>query len=173
MFSQRFYFDRTFGSNTDLAAVALPQYQKAVEKSKGMQAVTLLRSLFPAVTDYYLANGIYPTKFNQLPIDIPWTGTQKWHDSGTRTTDTKSNADWAIQIYNNGTDFRLWVGRISGPYAGTGFSADSKGNITCVEDAHKNNNFIFSNPKGSYCEKIFRAIHLNGGDDAMRYYALP
>lgn len=40
-----------------LAAVALPQYQKTVEKSKTAEAVTLLSSLQKAVDIYILANG--------------------------------------------------------------------------------------------------------------------
>ncbi len=35
-----------------LAAVALPQYQKAVEKSKASQALTLLKSISQAAEEY-------------------------------------------------------------------------------------------------------------------------
>ena len=38
-----------------LAAVALPQYQKAVEKSRATQAITLLKSVYQAQKIYYLA----------------------------------------------------------------------------------------------------------------------
>lgn len=49
-----------------LASVALPQYQKAVEKSKATQALVLLKALAQAQAVYYLANGRYATQFNQL-----------------------------------------------------------------------------------------------------------
>ncbi len=152
-----------------LAAVALPQYQKAVEKTKAAQALILLKALVQASQSYYLTNGIYPSNLEELDVDIPWTGNQKWHGDA----EAKSNKEWTVQIYKNGTNFRLWVGRISGPYAGTGFSADSEGNLMCVEDAHENNHFTFSNSKGSYCEKIFQAIPLNDQDSTTRYYTLP
>ena len=42
-----------------LAAVALPQYQKAVERSKAVQALTLLRAVAQAQKAYFLANGDY------------------------------------------------------------------------------------------------------------------
>ena len=42
-----------------LAAVALPQYQKAVEKSRATQTLTLLKSFAQAAENYYLANGEY------------------------------------------------------------------------------------------------------------------
>ena len=51
-----------------LAAVAVPQYQKAVIKSEAMQGITLLRSVKQASQNYYLTNGTYPTKFEYLDI---------------------------------------------------------------------------------------------------------
>ena len=50
-----------------LAAVALPQYQKVVEKSKATQAITLLKSLVAAADTYYLANGEYAFDLEALP----------------------------------------------------------------------------------------------------------
>ena len=158
-----------------LAAVALPQYQKAVEKSKAAQALTLLKTLSQAAQNYYLANGTYPSKFDELAVEIPWTGTQQWHAGGSEMIkDVKSNADWSVQIYKNGTSFTLWVGRISGPYAGAGFGFfGTGGNIQCIEDAHANNISPFSKPKGSYCEKLFRGTTTTNEDNRMRYYTLP
>ena len=43
-----------------LAAVALPQYQKAVEKSKATQAITMLKTVYDAAKAYQLANGQRP-----------------------------------------------------------------------------------------------------------------
>ena len=56
-----------------LAAVALPQYQLAVEKARAMEAFTILKSVKEAQERYYLANGNYATKFEELDIDIPGT----------------------------------------------------------------------------------------------------
>ena len=46
-----------------LAAVALPQYQKAVAKAHSVQALTLLKSLGLAAGTYLLANGAMPSSF--------------------------------------------------------------------------------------------------------------
>ena len=54
-----------------LAAVALPQYQKAVAKTKAMQGLAILKSLAQASDAYYLANGQYPTSIDDLDIEIP------------------------------------------------------------------------------------------------------
>ena len=64
-----------------LAAVAVPQYEKVVEKSKATQALTLLKSAYQAAATYYMANGTYPVHtsdgtimdvntLNQLGMDI-------------------------------------------------------------------------------------------------------
>jgi prepilin-type N-terminal cleavage/methylation domain-containing protein len=54
-----------------LAAIALPQYQKAVEKSKIAQAVVLLRSLRDAQQRYLLIDGNYTINLLDLDIEIP------------------------------------------------------------------------------------------------------
>ena len=46
-----------------LAAVAVPQYQKAVEKSRATQAISMLSAIAKAYEAYYLANGTYATNF--------------------------------------------------------------------------------------------------------------
>ncbi|WP_428049643.1 type IV pilin protein [Candidatus Avelusimicrobium caledoniensis] len=53
-----------------LAAVALPQYQKAVWKARFAQAKTLAKSLADAEEIYYMANGTYTTDFDELDIEI-------------------------------------------------------------------------------------------------------
>ncbi len=54
-----------------LAAVALPQYQKAVEKARIGTMLNLAASIATAQEVYYLSNGQYAGLLNQLDIDIP------------------------------------------------------------------------------------------------------
>ena len=54
-----------------LAAIAVPQYQKAVEKSQVMQAVTSLKALVEAEEIYFLQNGLYATSLDDLDIKLP------------------------------------------------------------------------------------------------------
>ena len=58
-----------------LAAVAVPQYQKAIEKSRITEAIVNLRAIANANQVYYLANGEYATKddMDKLDVDIPGT----------------------------------------------------------------------------------------------------
>ena len=53
-----------------LAAVALPQYERIVLKSKVMNMLPLLRALHDAQERYFLANGTYTWVAN-LDVDIP------------------------------------------------------------------------------------------------------
>ncbi|MBR2082900.1 MAG: prepilin-type N-terminal cleavage/methylation domain-containing protein [Elusimicrobiaceae bacterium] len=54
-----------------LAAVALPQYQKAVMKTRFLQYQTLVESIYKAQKIYFLSNGKYATNFYDLDIDLP------------------------------------------------------------------------------------------------------
>ena len=51
-----------------LAAVAVPQYQKAVAKARAMESLTLVRAVVPAVREYILANNAFPTSFDALSV---------------------------------------------------------------------------------------------------------
>ena len=54
-----------------LAAVALPQYQKAVLKSHYLQIKTLGRVLAQAQELYFMENGVYAENIEDLSIDLP------------------------------------------------------------------------------------------------------
>jgi type II secretion system protein G len=58
-----------------LAAVALPQYQRAVEKARMTEAVQILRAIANANQVYYLANGSYAGEGEQDKLDIEIPGT--------------------------------------------------------------------------------------------------
>ncbi len=54
-----------------LSAVALPQYTKAVDKGRAMQAVSLLTAMNKAQQVYYMANGTYARSLDELDIGLP------------------------------------------------------------------------------------------------------
>ena len=54
-----------------LAAVALPQYQLAVMKSRYATLKSLVASIAEAQEVYYLANGVYSDDFGALDIELP------------------------------------------------------------------------------------------------------
>ena len=170
-----------------LAAVALPQYQKAVEKSKSAQAITMLKSVYNAAKAYQLANGEWPTSFDELAVDIPWTGTTNAVAAGGNFSRGKSNADWSIQIYNStmannpGTTIGLLIGRISGPYAGTAFqiyavspypSTVPTDTPLCLEMRSGSNIYTFTDTRGNYCTKAMKGT-LIPTSDSWDHFRLP
>ena len=60
-----------------LAVVAVPQYKKAVIKSRYANVKALTRTIASAEEVYYLANGMYATQFDELSIDLPAGGTPR------------------------------------------------------------------------------------------------
>ncbi len=56
-----------------LAAVALPQYQKAVLKSRYVQVMIFAKSAYDVWQANYLANGVHTDSWEELDIDLPGT----------------------------------------------------------------------------------------------------
>ena len=54
-----------------LAAVAVPQYRKAVYKSRATEALAMLKTMLEAQEVYFLANGTYTNDISKLDVDIP------------------------------------------------------------------------------------------------------
>lgn len=73
-----------------LSAVALPQYQKAVMKSRMSSLWPLLKSIKDAQETYYAANGSYTDDLNNLDISVP-------------KGDKRSATSVGQEDYNNGT----------------------------------------------------------------------
>ena len=164
-----------------LAAVALPQYEKAVEKSKSAQALTMLKTVYNAANAYYLANGTHATSFDELSVDIPWTGTQRWTSVGSAP---KSNSEWSIQLYNS-SDLKepgISVGRLRGKYKGAGFiiylpaaqHGLPKETPLCMERSASGDGSgtSFSGADGEYCQKIMKGT-LRLDAQGLRWYVLP
>ena len=159
-----------------LAAVALPQYQKAVEKSRAMQAFTLLQSVYQAQAAYYLANGEWARTFDELALDIPWTGNTKYRTQQT-ITDTRSQGDWSLQLYFPSDKIMILAGHPSGPYKGGGFGIFLESNdayrptaeIVCIEMKQES---PFGGAENSYCQGIFKGTRISN-QDTWRLYTLP
>jgi prepilin-type N-terminal cleavage/methylation domain-containing protein len=158
-----------------LASVAMPQYNKAVEKSRATQALAILKSLYAAQETYYMANSSYATSFNELDINVPLTGATKWFTLG---HDTRANENWSLQIYNDGMgNCAIYLGRISGEYKGTGFTIGLSGNngqdngvLFCGE--RKSIGISYEKEAGSYCVQIFGGTKVFE-DPGLRRYRLP
>ncbi len=76
-----------------LAAVALPQYRKAVDKSRVMELLTLGRHIKDMQEVYYLANGQYAVNCEELGIDYPGGYSLRNDKLLTKTNDTTMSID--------------------------------------------------------------------------------
>ena len=92
-----------------LSAVALPQYQKAVLKTRASKAQMYVRQLADAMELYRLANGVYPTYFADLDIDFSGAFPNKLAQSkldpyvgGVTSKEVLANEDMELIIYRYG-----------------------------------------------------------------------
>ncbi len=79
-----------------LAAIALPQYQAAVDKARFSEFITLARPIYEAERIVYLQNGSYAQSFDELPIQVPSGGTLSVADNNN-----------PVMTYPNGTNVEI------------------------------------------------------------------
>ena len=159
-----------------LAAVALPQYKKAVWKSKNAQLKTAVQSVYQAQESYYMANGEYSANFDELDIDLPLSAP----DMGSQTNE--GICDLVIpgsDSVRRGKDFQIvLVGTAStggtgimgmwtdGPYKCKGFNYPTwQKSLLCFET----DGF---GTAGDFCPPIEKAAFLQNGN-GVKYYTLP
>ena len=168
-----------------LAAVALPQYQKSVEKSKTAQARTLIASLVQAQDRYKMNNGSYAESFSLLDIDLPggYTGSTPWLNAPNvpgAVKETRSGAEWTLQLATSASDpgsLAIMMGRIAGRYKGTGFiywlnasNSDINRRILCGE--RKATGTVYNGEAGSYCQKVLGGKSIEDSD-SLPLWTLP
>ena len=162
-----------------LAAIALPQYQKAVVKAQAIQGLTLLKSVSEAAEIYMLANNEWPSSLDDLDIAIPsdFTGTASIYENN---IGSRSNGKWSIVIENKNPWKAIHIGMISGDYKGAGFSyyydtynnGVIKGKIVYCLEMQSGSSYVFEKTAGDFCQKIFHGVL---GDHAgnVRLYEIP
>ncbi len=161
-----------------LAAVALPQYTKTVEKSKSAEALVTLKSVYQAAQEFQMANGNWPSSLGDLSVTPSWTGTTKWY-THSDVAGVASNENWSLQI-NHATDetrLGVTVGRLTGKYEGGGFalwhkySTSSNMPVNTIVCAEK---MATITTPGEWCQKIMQCKGnplVTGG--TLRYYKMP
>jgi len=145
-----------------LAAVALPQYEKAVWKSRAANMQTFLRNVENAQQAYYLANATQATELDELAVSF---------EGFTAGTVLGGSSEAPIKAYNDMFEIRLGASNstayfISGKYKGCGFSVNKMGEWKCNEwDA-------YYKTAGGFCQKIMKAGELVREEKNVRAYAM-
>ena len=169
-----------------LAAVAVPQYQKAVMKSRNAELKQVVKTIAEAQEVYYLANGRYAANFSELDIDLPLTPVQTTtgHSGGcgllVQGTDSVRQAkDYFVMLHSSEADMPgvvvsgYWS---TGTYKCAGFaiykgSSDSR--LSQLHCRERIGDTYFTAGQGSFCEKLEQGMQLNISNTNMRYYSLP
>ena len=104
-----------------LAAVALPQYQKAVVKTRFATLKNLVKSIEVSQEAYFLANGEYTTNFDNLIVQLPAGGELS------ETKDKYTFVGWycrlaaqvtACKVTNAGITYQQFYKHTTSPHAG-------------------------------------------------------
>ena len=162
-----------------LAAVALPQYQKAVEKSKAVQGITLVKSLAQAAEAYHIANGTYVTYADVDSLDIGLSDAQKTQHLCAQLYDgCPTNTEWGVAIQETAGVQGIVAIRTAGQYAGAGFAIfQNVGNLSTVSPntlyCYERTAGTYVITKGIYCQKLFRGKWISEYVSNAHLFALP
>ena len=140
-----------------LASVALPQYTKAVLKSRSAKYLATIKTIYEAQQTYYMANGSYANAYEDLDIvpSLPNKPTSAYCAMYISSTDaSRADNDFVITLNNNANaDISTFV-------AGAG-------SLYCYE--HTNN---FKKEAGSFCQKLYGATYVTTWQ-SCRFYKMP
>ncbi len=161
-----------------LAAIALPQYRRVVEKSRASEALVLMNAINKAVDVYYLTHNEFPKKFADLDIEIPWPESEPWYAASVMT-DFISNGIYSIGLEGNNKNYYSIIAvRLDGYYKGGGFGITKKqpnalypeNEILC--DEWLLGDITFSKDEGEFCFGIMNADSLLTRQSWARSYFL-
>ena len=159
-----------------LAAIALPQYQKAVWKSRAAELITHTRNVYNAQQVYFTEQGHFADNFDLLPIDFKGMTrmTEYAQSMGARDGYIKGNGEMFVWLVEGtgGTSGAVFG---TGPYAMSGFAVKNQGGnhcqgvlaegqLLCVE---------MSSQKTGFCEKLFKGTDMHATCGNGYYYKLP
>ena len=174
-----------------LAAVAVPQYQKAVVKSKNAEMKQLVKAVADAQRVYYLANGKYAANFKDLDIDIPLTpvATTKGGLAGAcglmvqGTDSVRQGEEYYLVLASAASDLSeisavaLWS---TGTYKCAGFAIagfaiapsgyEELKKLYCREIK---NTAYYKAGKDAFCVQVEQGMQLNIANEWWRFYSLP
>ena len=169
-----------------LAAVALPQYKKAVVKSRNAEMKQLVKAIADAERVYYLANGKYAVDFKELDVDVPLTPVATTKGSSTGACNTgvqgtdsaRQGKDFYMALNTDATQSFFYVVAYwrTGKYKCAGFGVGLIPFKTIDKQLHcreMTNTSLYSAGEDAFCKKIEHAVNKENIDYFWRGYQLP
>ncbi|GBR75147.1 hypothetical protein NO1_2192 [Candidatus Termititenax aidoneus] len=160
-----------------LAAIALPQYQRAVWKSRAAQLQQSVKALANAQEMYFLVHGKYPTNFDELDIsfdslpDKP-AFTAQWPVNSANAIRANDIMELVISNMGSNDEIAMSVGVfIKGKFERSGFLYvhNVGGIFSNGGGLDKNRRYCFENgiiTQGDFCNKImgYSSSHISGSE---------
>ena len=159
-----------------LAAIALPQYQKAVAKARGAELISMVRAIHTAQLAYFMENNTWGTNFDLLDITF---------DSLTRLSEEEAQGYGVNDAYFKNQEILLAINKSglslamfgTGPYAYAGFGmwAHPEVNPTFGDRTGFEGDTLYcmefeSVPSG-FCEKLQHGTYVRTRD-GIKYYKM-
>ena len=158
-----------------LAAIALPQYQKAIWKSRTVQLRTVIHALAQAQETFYLVNGRYANSFSELDIgfnNFPLKPATPQTGITVSSSDATRGNEWAEIVLNNFSDAKVSFGIFkTGPYqrAGISFVHSAPGVLPRGHYCEERSTIT---PAGLFCHQLIGATSLPSTAWNYRFYKL-
>ena len=151
-----------------LAAIALPQYQKAVWKSRTAELQTLTRALMTAQSAYYMQTNTMPTSFDVLDIGFACTSSPELASSFGSDDGCVKDNKYGLFIHGDevGTMF------IDGPYATAGFFGRTIDNSEGTLKGGQMYCFEITADLG-FCDKLMKGTFIGASSDGFKVFILP
>lgn len=163
-----------------LASVGITEYRKAVERTRAMEGITLLRSLYHAEKIYQMTHGTFAGSLSALSLSfkgerIKCTQNNKSPCWGYYNTEGIKGNRWSVEL-EGGKNPSISVGLIEGPYVGAGFFmqlARKDGiqypleQLACLENGM--GRFKYKKKNGSYCEDIMDGTFYSKSSVSRKY----
>ncbi len=148
-----------------LAAIAVSQYQKVVEKSRWMEGLNLARAIHEAQQLYKLEHGSFATRLNQLDLKLPASLPVKPNtcnfDPGTWYSE-----DWIVRMgvfAQSNSNAEVTLLRNGGKYNCYGFTVLNN-EIYCAK--------IYPRQKDKGCYDLFKATD-SFDTNSWRHFKIP
>jgi len=141
-----------------LASTALPQYKKAVWKARSAELQSLVRSLATAQDAYNMANGGWPSLFDELDLGFPLDN-YSGDTFGLAATDIRQKDGKYVLWMNNRPEGDGWAasatGFLTGDYALSGFIIINHNTVNNIPEGELYCTDI--NPEGNgFCRQVMK-----------------
>lgn len=163
-----------------LSAVALPQYNKAVWKSRASTMLPNVKALVTAQEVYFLANGTYATSFGELDISFDSLPDKNptelsWYLSVSSSDAVRANKDYKL-VVNNIKEGEVASSAmfLKGPYKGAGLlwfhvsqhASIPRKELLCFEHS------TYEHSNSQFCSSFYGATKI-GTFNQIDHYKMP